>query len=575
MEKFLKYLACFIVIFSFCLVVHASQEEVDKAKEAMTQYCQEDKESLKGCIYDPNDTMYTHSGAIKNSNFWVEFKSGNIPLTRGYVTANAQGEMVFAGCYKGHYNGAKDDSGWIKDGDYFVFKIVALDGGKCKVIEDDIVFAKGTKYKHDYLFWTAWDGEFDGGALGADMATYIEWTATNCGECPKGFGLTANTKWYTTNDHKYVFSNDGKAFNTGVNSFGFFGIGSEEYITTPGCTVQDKTGHELAEACFNDASNNINNTKCPSDYSKLSEISSSLEELQNSCDNKFRTLYSKGLLESDAKEMKDKLVTAVNNKLASCQNNQCKVTDSQQEKITNNLKKDEYKLCNNGKCPADNYLNQSSSKNAKCYKIGNGTNARFEWTDNPLESVTALEKDISKSECYGTVATRNCRECLKKVYKASGLSNTQINCMLNIEGEKSSIENQSEKEIDNQFDQKKNDKLAENDKIREEAYTSYEVKVPEIPTEDPSKNTCEQILGENLTAILKVAITIMQIVGAIIAIVKGMMTLIPPILAKDADALKKASKTLVTMAIILVIIFLFRPLLRFLGNLLDFDISCI
>ena len=100
-----------------------------------------------------------------------------------------------------------------------------------------------------------------------------------------------------------------------------------------------------------------------------------------------------------------------------------------------------------------------------------------------------------------------------------------------------------------------------------------EIKDPVIPEGNLSK--CSDILGSNLTAVVKAGITIIQIIGAIIAIVKGMMTLIPPILAKDADALKKASKTLVSMAIILVVIFLFRPLLRFLGNILDFDISCI
>ena len=96
---------------------------------------------------------------------------------------------------------------------------------------------------------------------------------------------------------------------------------------------------------------------------------------------------------------------------------------------------------------------------------------------------------------------------------------------------------------------------------------------PVIPSGDIS--TCGEILGPNLTAIVKASITILQIAGAIIAIVKGMMILIPPILAKDADALKKASKKLVNMAIILVIIFIFRPILRFIGSILDFDNICI
>ncbi len=99
------------------------------------------------------------------------------------------------------------------------------------------------------------------------------------------------------------------------------------------------------------------------------------------------------------------------------------------------------------------------------------------------------------------------------------------------------------------------------------------IEVPTIPSGELS--SCEEILGHDLAAIVKAGITIIQIVGAIIAIVKGMMVLIPPVLAKDADALKKASKTLVSLAIILIVIFLFRSILMFLGNILDFDTSCI
>jgi hypothetical protein len=104
-------------------------------------------------------------------------------------------------------------------------------------------------------------------------------------------------------------------------------------------------------------------------------------------------------------------------------------------------------------------------------------------------------------------------------------------------------------------------------------YAAPEIKDPVIPS--GNLNTCDEILGKNLTAVVKASITILQIISAIIAILKGMMILIPPILAKDADALKKASKTLVNTAIVLIVVFLFRPLLSFIGNLLDFDTSCI
>ena len=114
--------------------------------------------------------------------------------------------------------------------------------------------------------------------------------------------------------------------------------------------------------------------------------------------------------------------------------------------------------------------------------------------------------------------------------------------------------------------------------LLQQQYSSYAgsatVSDPKLP-EEGKISECKEILGENLAAIVKVSITILQIVAAIIAIVKGMMVLIPPILAKDADALKKAGSTLAKMAIVLVIIFLFKPLLTFLGDILDFDTSCI
>ena len=87
--------------------------------------------------------------------------------------------------------------------------------------------------------------------------------------------------------------------------------------------------------------------------------------------------------------------------------------------------------------------------------------------------------------------------------------------------------------------------------------------------------TCTQILGKTLTAVVKGGIIAIQIIAGIIALIKGMTVLIPPLVAKDAEALKKASSTLVKMGIILVLVLIFRPIARFIGTLLDFDITCI
>ena len=99
--------------------------------------------------------------------------------------------------------------------------------------------------------------------------------------------------------------------------------------------------------------------------------------------------------------------------------------------------------------------------------------------------------------------------------------------------------------------------------------------LPKPPDYDMGKHlNCKELLGKDLTAIVKAAIRIMQIVAAIIAILKGMITVIPAVAAKDADALKKASKTLITLAIILLIVLLLPLFVKVIGQMLDFDLSC-
>ena len=108
-----------------------------------------------------------------------------------------------------------------------------------------------------------------------------------------------------------------------------------------------------------------------------------------------------------------------------------------------------------------------------------------------------------------------------------------------------------------------------------------DTKGPAITMEMPDINIsdevmpCNKILGPVLTQVVKAGITIIQIAAAILAIIKGMLLLIPAVVAKDADQLKKASKTLVILGVILALVIIFRPLVRMIGTLLEYDISCI
>lgn len=103
---------------------------------------------------------------------------------------------------------------------------------------------------------------------------------------------------------------------------------------------------------------------------------------------------------------------------------------------------------------------------------------------------------------------------------------------------------------------------------------SGDFKIQDISIRDNTLN-CKELVGENLSKIIKLIITILQIAGAIIAIVNGMITLIPAVVSKDAEALKGAEKKCITMAIVLVLIILLPTLLMFLSKMFDYDLSCI
>lgn len=101
-----------------------------------------------------------------------------------------------------------------------------------------------------------------------------------------------------------------------------------------------------------------------------------------------------------------------------------------------------------------------------------------------------------------------------------------------------------------------------------------DVTAPEINISTESK-TCVEIVGKNLSKVIAAAINILKIAGAVIAIINAMIALVPAVMSKDADGLKKAQSKCISMAIILAVILVFPSILRFIGNALGLDVSCI
>lgn len=108
----------------------------------------------------------------------------------------------------------------------------------------------------------------------------------------------------------------------------------------------------------------------------------------------------------------------------------------------------------------------------------------------------------------------------------------------------------------------------------ENNYGPFEGNMP-APGFGENGDLCSDILNENLSKLVKLCITILRIAGAVIAVVNGMIALIPAVVSKNPDALKKAGHKCMLMGVILLVIGVFPTLLRVIAKIFGYDVSCI
>lgn len=154
---------------------------------------------------------------------------------------------------------------------------------------------------------------------------------------------------------------------------------------------------------------------------------------------------------------------------------------------------------------------------------------------------------------------------LKNYLKGKGATDEQVSCMAKYLNMAEKVSEQTTQNFNNLISSTQSEMIAARDWI-EKGFTG--------PGIDEKDMNCEEMLGKNLTKILKFAIEVLSIVGAIIAIVNAMISLIPALIAKDAEALKKAQSKCITMAIVLVLILLLPTLITFMGNIFGYDLTC-
>ena len=86
---------------------------------------------------------------------------------------------------------------------------------------------------------------------------------------------------------------------------------------------------------------------------------------------------------------------------------------------------------------------------------------------------------------------------------------------------------------------------------------------------------CKTLLGPGLTKVLKFAINTIRIIGVIVSIVMGMITLLPAVNKGDAGELQKAARKCIWIAVVLIIVVMLPTLIRVIGKLFGFDTTCI
>lgn len=101
-----------------------------------------------------------------------------------------------------------------------------------------------------------------------------------------------------------------------------------------------------------------------------------------------------------------------------------------------------------------------------------------------------------------------------------------------------------------------------------------EVEEPEFDFYGGSMN-CSELLGTGLTKILNFVIDAIRIIGVIVSLIMAMISLIPAVTKGDQGELNKAIRKCIWIAVVLFIIALFPLLVRVVGNLFEFDTSCI
>ncbi len=597
MKRILK-----IIILNICfitLILNVSAENLtdycadapDGTRESCTNtvtFCYEDKEYV-GCPFDQTKKIYSTSatnndgtegtGIYGSASFPFDIININpdIPLERSYVALDNNNRVGFVGCYKGQiYKELEDPSDEFSSANYtlvkscsgdnclgsaYFFKIITANEKTCNPQNDGFALYIATDTKMGGMFTNEYYNESINMHIGKD-----NWTPSSTGNCPKYLNFNPNVNSWMDSINRYRISDDQKIdYDKSVYSAvsNFFNQQYNQNHALTGCTTEDTAGFEEMKKCFETKAEDIKKFTCPSDKSGYDTLVTKYNSYQKECKSKYDELYAKKLIDADSKKYLTIIIDAAYERIDECYAQTCNVDNNKIKQYTAG------KQCSNG-C-IDDEKDQSDSSNASCWMCGSNPYTYHWITDDEKSKYSSChpETSVKKEDCYGTTETKDCFLCLESAYKSAGLTETQIKCLNEANEVKNYVYTGIKSSSDEHDDEQNKDNAS-----RTHNPTTFKIPTPGGAGFGREADCSEVMKGPGYTMIHGI-VRAVQLLAPVVAIVIAMITLMPAVTAKDEAGIKKASKTCVTIGVVLVVIEVMPYIVLLIGRILGYDLTCL
>ncbi len=599
-----KFLLLLVTSLLFTININAEEEEKSYAYQRNQFYCagNPDPVTIEGCYFDANSEQdaKTYGDFYSNENDGLGEKHmlssrhagqavaaqyyyvKSAKFMQAYTVFNNDEKAVLGLCYVGYLGELKRDLGACepeqqeyagivkeKDEDHpypVVFlRVIEPRGNNCVSSKNQIVWNK----KQTDLSSVMKDGKEN---IDIDTTSYEGYKT---GSCPKYFNFTSNLKGlakWVNSDKEFTFSDDPEVH---YKKYIIDSLLSTDYSgRITGCTQKDVEGEEFKTDCYDKKIEKAQKYVCPAD---IKDFDLDLGNYAEECDplkQLGKSAYSRTYLEKMAQENGDRVKQAYADKVEECTEKNCGLTSAEMSSVKAKLKGT---VCEYG-CKLAVYESGTSTTEGKCIACGGSQGVTYRWANKDYTpSGNCSEVNLDHDKCLGDSKTQACSACYKTAY--AGLSEDKRKCLENVLSEKAEKIQEHNIEVDKIMDEKVEEGVEELKSVQEQSWNASFVTftIPGMSEGGfgPKGQSCSEILKNNGVKIIKGIVNVLRIAAVIIAIANAMITLVPAVISKDADGLKKAGRKLVVMAVVLAIVGILPSIVYLIGVVFGYDLSCI